>query len=312
MIVVAILTAGGGILVALNTPQGESWAWLSSVAVAGYLLPPVLLGGLASTWDTTSSGGARRGLRRALLVNVGIQVLATAVMCVFTVLTGAPWWLTVVFTAVGIAAMATTVVLLPRLQRMERAHPATTSAPQYGRAEFRRDRRKILVTMTVTLVAMAVLIGVLAVIFPGDLMALFRYPPLFAAMAGAIACLLASGRIGRQIRDLVDGDMARANRIGKVVVRGKNDPLSEEDAVLVPAYASLSWVAQAYSVIGFLLLIGAVAAVQVFAFANDPSETWPIWFAAACGVALIVIVPVSMIQLQRTRAYATGARQVVG
>lgn len=310
MVVVAILTAGGGILVALNTPRGENWAWLSSVAVAGYLLPPVLLGGLASFWDTTASGDARRGYRRALLVNVGIQVLATVVMCVFTVLTRAPWWLTAVFTMVGIAAMATAVALLPWLRRMERARPVSTSDLQYGRAEFRRDRRKILVTMAVTLVSVAALIGVLTTFFPGDPAVLFRYPPVFTAMAGAIACLLASGRISRQIRDLVSGDMARANRIGKVVVRDKDVPLSAEDRELVLTYASLSWVAQAYSNLGFLLLIAGVAAVQVFAFADDPSKTWPIWFAAACGAFVIAIIPVSMIQLQRTRAHASGGRQV--
>ncbi len=310
MVVVALLSAGAAILVGLNTPPGHGMAWLSSLAVGGYLLAPVLLASLMSFWDTTASEDARRGFRRALIVNVGLQVLATAAMCVFTVLTGAPWWLTVLFTAVGVAAMAGAVAVLPRLRRMDRARPAVDPRSAYGRTQLRRDLRKILLTMLVTLIGVAALIGVLTIFFPGDLVSLLRYPPLFAAMGGAIACLLASGRISRQIRDLVGGDMGRANRIGKVVVRGKNAQLSPEDEELVPTYASLAWVAQAYSVPGFVLLVGAAVAQQVFTIVDDPSDPWPLWFTAVAGVTLIAILPVTIIQLRRTRAYArsTGSR----
>ncbi|MCK8468271.1 hypothetical protein M0722_13810 [Microbacterium sp. KSW4-16] len=293
----------------MNTPRGEGWVWLSSVAVGGYLLPPVLLASLASFWDTTASADAQRGYRRALVVTVGMQVLATVVMCVFTVLTGAPWWVTVVFTAVGIAAMAAAVAVVPSLQRLERARPTGASGHQYGRAEFRRDLRKILVTMAVTLVAVAALIAALTLAFDNDLADVFWVSPLFALMAGAIACLTASSRVNRQIRDLVGGDLGRANRIGKVVVRGKDLPLSGEDAELVPAFASLSWVAQTYAALSSVLLVGSLLAMQVLTFADDPSDSWRIWYIALVGALIVAVIPLTVVQIRRTRTYASGDRK---
>lgn len=306
MVVVAVLTAGAGILIALNTPNGAGWAWLSSIAVGGYLLAPVLLGSLSTGWDTTGSPEARRGSRRVLLATVGLQVIATVVMCVFTALTGAPWWLTVLFAAIGAAGMAIAVALRPWLRRMDPVRPLdSSSASTYGRTEFRRDRRRIAVVAGASLIGSAALIGVLLAIFsPTDLGLAFWYAPVFAALGGAIACILVSGRLNRRIRDLVGGDVGRASRIGRVVVRGKTIPLSPDDAELAAPYASLSWVAQAYAAAGFSLVILATASVQVFALLGDPSDPWPLWCLALFGLALLLLVPVTVVQLRRTRAYA--------
>lgn len=305
IVVVAALSAGGGILIALNTPRGQNSAWLSGIAVSLYLVAPLVLGSLSAFWDTTASPEARRGYRRGLIAAAGVQVLATIIMCAFTAVTGAPWWLTVLFTAVGVAAMAAAVKLGPFVRRFERARPASSAPWIYGRGEFRRDLRNILATIGITLVVSAAVMGILlAMLAPDEFGLLFRWAPLFAVMGGGIACVVVMMRLNRRVRDLVDGDLGRANRIGKVVVCGKAIPLTAEEAELAVPFASLSWVAQAYQAAWFVALIPVLALMQVFSFVDDPSDPWPLWFAAFFIVLLIAVLPVTVIQLRRTRSYA--------
>lgn len=308
LLVVAVLSAGGAILIAVNTPDGRDLGWVAGAAVSGYLLAPLLLASLSSFWEVGRSADARRGERRLLLVMVGVQVLATVAMCVFTVATGAAWWLTPLFLVVGVAAMAAAVALVPFLRRVDRARPADTSPPGYGRAEFRRDLRRILVTTVATLVGGAVVMGgLLALLAPDELSLVLRYAPLLAVMGGGIACVLVSGRLGRRIRDLVGGDMGRADRIGKVVVRNKDISLSPEDEELVAPFARLSWVSQVYQLAWVILFFVATAALQLFRFADDPTDPWPMWFVVAFGAALIAVIPVTVIQVRRTRSFAVAA-----
>lgn len=308
VLLVAALSAGGAILVAVNTPDERDLAWLAGAAASGYLVAPLLLASLSSFWDVSRSAASRRGEQRLLLATVGLQVLATVAMCVFTVATGAAWWLTPLFLVVGVAAMAAAVAIVPFLRRVDRARPADTSPLGYGRAEFRRDLRRILVTVVATLIGgAAVAGGLLVLLAPDEISLVLRYAPLFAVMGGGIACILVSGRLTRRIRDLVGGDMGRANRIGKVVVRNKDIPLAPEDRELIAPFARLSWVSQVYQLVWVVLFFIVTAALQLFRFVDDPTDPWPMWFVVAFGVAFIAVVPVTVIQLRRTRSFAVDA-----
>ncbi|WP_223623091.1 hypothetical protein [Microbacterium sp. EST19A] len=307
IVVTAVLTAGAGILVALLTPDGADWALLSGIAVGGYLLAPLLLGTLSTFWNTTGSPEAHRYHRRLLLVTAGVQVLSTVAMCVYTVLTGAPWWLTVLFTAVGVAAMAVAVRVGPFLRRADRRRAVEAAPYVYGRAEFRRDFRTILIAVVSTLVgSAAVMSALLAAFSPDEFPLVLRYAPLFAVMGGGIACVLVALRLSRRIRDLFDGDLTRANRIGKVVVRGKRIALSPEEEDLIAPFASLSWVAQAYQLAWFVLLFVTLGGTQLLRFLADPGDAMPIWFVVLFGVGFVAVLPVTIVQLRRTRRFAAG------
>ena len=267
----------------------------------------MIVGSLFAFWDANQSDVARRMMRRSVLAATGAQVVATVLMCIYTVLTGAPWWLTVLFTVVGVALMALAVVIGPMVRGLP--VPANDGEQGYPRAEFRRDRRRIVITAIVTLIVVAALIGATLLIFrPEESVSLFAFAPLFAVMAAGIACTVVTLRLSRRMRDTVGGDLARVRDIGKVVIRGKAIELSPEDEDIASRFAALSWVVQAYQLVGFACVVAGVILINFRSLMQNGLDLYVLISLVILGATSVVAIPISLIQLRRTRRYASDHR----
>lgn len=300
--VTSALTAGGAFLLAVQTPRPGGWLLLASTAIAGYVIAPITLGSLLAFWDMDRSAGARRAYRRTVWAVIALQAISTILMCAYTALTSAPWWLTALFTGVAAALTVAAVLIGPVLRKAET--PAASAAGD-TRAEVRRDVRRITVTAVVVLLVTGVGLVILIVVTgDGDHFRLLAYAPIFAVMATGLACSLVSLRFGRRQRDAMGGDLGRVRDIAKVVIRGRSIPLSPEDTAAAARFAALSWVAQAYQLASFTCLFVALAAMQCMSLATDEPSPLHIWLLAFLAVTFVVLVPLVVVQLRRTRRYA--------
>lgn len=303
------LSTGGAVLLVLQADGPGDWLWLALTANLGLTIPPLSLGSILAFWDMGRSDAARRAYRRTLALAVGMQVIAVAALSAYVALTSASWWVIPLFTAVGVGLSACAIRVGPVLRRLEAPSSLRADGAVYSRTDLRRDLRRIVTTALVTAAVVSVGVAALSLTLNGGdegVWGLAAYVGIFALMGAGIACALVSARIGRQQRDLVDGDLGRMRDIGKVVVTAKKreEDLRAEDAEVAPRFAALSAVTQTYQAGWLLSLFLALGSMQVMRAIEDPTDLLAIGVAAFSGLALLTFGPLIAIQLRRTRRYA--------
>jgi hypothetical protein len=308
------LIVGAGLLLATHRPEVDGWLILALLAVGVTLTGPLVLGAVLTFWDMDRSLGARRIHRNVLWIVVGIQVLATVMVAVYSAVTGAAWWWPAVFAGTGIVLTAVAARVGPALRRAEeRSRGDEPASPGiYTRAEFRRDMLRLAWAAVIAFAVTAIGVGALIALLGVEFWWLLAWPGLFAVLAVSVGCSLAVIRLGRRQRDAVGGDLGKLREIAKVVVRMKDIPLSDEDEIAASRFAQVSWVTQAYqlasTVCGYISLIF----LQAVSVGTGVPIPFAAWLVGTITVALVVLVSISVVQLRRTRRYALAHRHLVG
>ncbi|TQJ32641.1 hypothetical protein [Microbacterium sp. SLBN-146] len=311
--VTAVLTMAAMFLVVVHSPRIDGWLVAPSLALVGTLIGPLVLGALLAFWDVESSTEARRFYRRALSLVVGIQVIAAVAMTVYCAVADAPIWMAVAFTGVGIGLTAAAVTIGPAAQRAEerRAVGAHAAWQPYTSPEFRSDLRKAAWTATITFVVTAALIVVMVISLGIDVWNFIAWPLIFAVISVGIVCTLVVFRLAQRQRDAVGTDLGRVRMIGKAVLRGKSDELSEADQPAAAKFADLSWVTQGYQLASQTCIYVALSAMQIFSLTSGIPNPFTGWILALFVLLWIVTTPIAIIQLRRTRRYAEGHRELI-
>ncbi len=304
-VVLMVVVAGGGILIATQTADFTGWVVAASASFSSAAVAPIILGAWLAYWDPDRSDAARRITRRMLLVVIGVEVVASVILVWSLAMSDAPPWVAVVLVLAVITAtfLAVHVGVLVRRRSADGDDP---SLPEdYPREAASRDLRRIsLVTAITFVLAFAALVTLVAV---SDLP--FGYAIAYAFVAAALAvslmCNLVVVRLSRAQRSMFDGDAGRVRAIGKLVLGRKRDvgTASEDDLALAARYAATLWVTLSYQTAGFVALYLSLILGQLVLVVSNGSVLSMI-IAAALAILAAVIFPIMGIQTRRARRFA--------
>jgi MFS family permease len=309
-VTVTTLFLAVSLLLLVQSARIDGWFIAPSLALVGTLIAPLALGSLLSFWDVEASPDARRFNRRARWIVAALQVVSAVIMTAYCAFTGAPIWVAVTIAAMGIALTAAAVTIGPAAQRADQRGADETPAvwQPYTPAEFRSDLRKAVWTAAMTLIVTGALIGVVVMSLGIDGWSFVAFPFIFAAMSASVVCTLVVLRLSQRQRDAVGSDLGRVRFIGKAVLRRNQIHLSETDQLAAAKFAQLSWVVQGYQLASQLLIYVGFAAIQIFTLTTNPFAVWLLALFVLLG---IVMTPIAIIQLRRTRRYAEAHRELV-
>ncbi|KNY07943.1 hypothetical protein [Microbacterium sp. GCS4] len=320
-IVILVFAVGGGVLLGTQSGGPSEWSALSAIPTTMYTIAPLILGSSLAFWDPARTASSRRAYRRTLIVTVTFQVLATVALSVYVALTGTAWWVVPVLVVGGIALTAGAVWLGPILRRTEKQSDRSATASEaaaYPRADLRRDVRHIVIAAVIgSAVGAAAVLALFVLLDDGEQP---TWEPLvfglmFGGLSVGIVCVVVVLRLSRQLRDLVDGDADRLKELGKVISRGKKISLSAENEAVAPHFAAVSSVLQTYTLGQLVCVVMAVGIPQIGVLLSRPSDVVQSVLSLVAvvlfGLFLVVGVPLGIVQLHRTRAYALDHGEVI-
>lgn len=313
VVLATILPVGVGVLLAVQSSDSSGGElFLGMFASVGFVLGPLLVGAWVAFWDPRRSGDSRRIFRRIWVTVIVSEVVSAGLIIAYTVVAGAPAWLPVAFIVVGAALMAV-AFWLGNLLRLTAPAPAALPAESfYPSAERRRDVRRTVVAALITLVVLGALCIALALtVGMGDAwFPVVSFPIAFALLVGGGVASLATFRLGRRARALVDGDLGRLRTIGKAITRSKGSTLAAEDEEAAARYAPAAAVLMTYQVINLVTLYFALGLLQINSLMSpntDPSSRiFSIVLLVFLVVTLAVVIPLQVRQIRRSRAYASA------
>lgn len=303
-----LLAIAGGVLVALELQRAPDW--LAAGADAGVPLVvvlPVLRGAWVASWDPRASPDVARSFRRGMVVAAALDLVAVALVATATVVAQGPVWLPVVVAVVAAVLLGLSRPLGDRLRRAERpVHPGQHWQP-VDPAAVRRTIAVATWTFVGSALVGAVGVAVLAVAvhWPAHrLLPLGLSVAQLVCLASAIVMALRVRPLQRGLRDLAGRDVGRLRRVAQVVVRGRDLPLDEDDALLAARYAAaLPVLLGLQSGFAGLLWAGIVCNLV-----GDVLEGFSPG-AVVLGVVVVLVavaVPTSVRRVRRARAYAAA------
>jgi uncharacterized membrane protein len=229
------------------------------------------------------------------------------------VVTAAPIWVPFVFIGIG-AVLLVAAMFVGRLLRAREPRTWSQDVPrEYSREERSRDLRRIGITMLITFVITSTAsVTLIVVTGPDGWLTLAVLAIALTLISGSLVSSFVVMRLGRTARTLVDGDLGRMRVIGKVVVRGKDILLSDEDQDAASRYAPLARVLLAYQLANFVLIYVALALMQVNLLTSERTAPFLVVFSIAflifIAVGLAVLVPLQVRQMRRASQYAATHR----
>lgn len=275
------------------------WVILTSLAMAPLLVGPVLLGSLAAYWDSRSSSGARAVFRRWMVGTLIADAAGAIVLVLFSVLTPAPWWIPAVL--IGVGAVATAVA--PAAGRSVYRADDSADPPPTSVDVPKKIRVLVIVFVTTLVVGGVVLVILLDVLGADDAVFGILFALAFALLAAAFTSSLTMISLGPGVRTILGADLGRAQKISKVVVRGKDIPLDEAELSTAARYAERMPTVIGFQIANFCLTYVAILTLQVPRMISG-LDTLTTFIVVLFVIGLVVLVPLQIVQLRRVQRYA--------
>ncbi|RFA19091.1 hypothetical protein [Subtercola boreus] len=311
IVIATALMLGGTLVVAFNTPRpltGSTLAIALAVgAISVFIYGPVLLGSLTAYWNVRRSDDAKRYFRRFTLVVLGLDVLGVAAIILYSVITGAPLWIPVLFIVVAAVLMVAARLVGPWLLRRDEARPHPKD--DWRPIEHREIMRKIVIIAATFAGFLVIGLVVFGAVLQAraDLSGFGRAlltSAQFASIASAFAGIIVSLPLNRQLRSITDRDLGLTRKFGMVVLRRKSIELDDRETTLATKYAAVMSVILSFQIGYFVLLYLGLGLGQVQSIASGRTSPFAIGLPLFLVVALLVLVPLLVVRIRRARRYA--------
>lgn len=308
VVVTTVLCLGAGLLVALEFHRASQGLLLAAaVATPLLVMGPLLYGALVGTWDRRSSETSRRVLRWWFLGLVAADVVAAVIVVVTSLSARAPLWVPVVVVVGSAGLFALAEPVGRAFRRAERPLPDPVDESILATAVVRRKARVVVVTFVSAVLVAAIGATVLALTSRNDhdtVLSAVLLAGQLTFTATAMAAVIVWLPYSRALRDAGGRDLARLRRIGRVVLRGKQDSLDEIDERAAVQYARIVPLALQFQLVYLGLLYLGIAFQFVSSAVRGDLGVLPWVFLALQVVALVVIVPLTLQRIRRAREYA--------
>lgn len=309
-LLVAAVGLGAGLLLIEHDPWVAVTAFVATTLVVSTPALACLM--VANLLFDLDQEDGRRFLRRFVYVTAGIQLLG--VLGMVPVALAAP-------DSVGylLGVVALSVVLLwcgVRLGTRFQRRLVVESAQHSAWSPWSKPRLRRAALRVVTVFALAGMIGCAAFVWWGFALddgegpsfgAPIVYGLSLGAIAAALACLVVSWPLVKDMRRVLGRDFATQKAIVRVVLRNKDDVLSEEAQHQAAAYAGIMAVYYRFQIAQFALLLGGLWLQQVWNLTSGPSDSLvPLTLGLVIGIPLVflTILPFIIREARRAKRYA--------
>ena len=315
LLIATVVTVGGIALIVLTSPDRTiGLLWLPVLTLTVFVDGPLLLGTLSSYWDVRRTPETWRAFRwwfRGVRI---AQALGALAIIAFAVLARAPWWVPVAAIALGflLDVLASRVARV-LLARDEARRPAEPGWQPVSRARI--VRKILIVAATFVVVLLLALLG-LSLLFGviGDeedsVASVLLYALEFAFLGAALACIVVTLELNRQLRENVSRDVVELRTIGKVVLRNKAIPLDEAQQVAAAKYAVLASITMPFTV-GYLTLLYIGLGMQQVERLQHGPDPLAIGSLVLFVVVFVVALPLTLLRARRARAYAAAHAELL-
>ena len=314
--ILGTLAAGAlGVAVALLVPASPDWVmFVASLSAMSLLLIPLFAGLATATliFDPDTADG-RRGVRRLVLVVAALELLSAvgAVLVAVAVPAITPHVVGVI--VVSVVLLVEGMRLGGRIRRRT-ARAAEDAAPwvSWSPAVVKRKvTRIVMVFVLVTVLATAAIVG-LGIAFDegGELsgtVALVGLAP--GLMSASIACMVVSWPLAKDLRRSLGNSYTEQKVIARVVLRGKDDELSEDGGLRAATYARIAASYLPFQIAQLVLLFAGIWFQQVWNLEQgsvDGMITFTRVVVVAYPVLVAVILPMLVVQARRAGRYAAA------
>jgi hypothetical protein len=303
VVVASALEVGAITLIVLTAPShAHGLIGLPSGAVGLIVYGSILLGSLRAYWDVGSSSGGRKLFRRWLIVVGSAEAAGVVITVVYVVMVSAPWWLPVALLVGAVLLTVAATAVGRALFAQEQVHrPIDPSWNPITAPVIARKRRAIAITFVAALVlglALFVIFGRGSV----HSLPLLTAVAEFAFFAAAIAGIVVTIPLSRQLRDALGRDLGMVRTVSKVVIRKKSIELSEAEQVAAVKYAVIVPTSLSFTLASLALLYTGVAIQQIGQLRyGDPIS---VLLLVLLVVILLVAFPLQIVQIRRARRYA--------
>lgn len=311
ILVATALVMGGLVVLIFSAPHpADGLVIAGSFALSLFVYGPLTLGSLTTYWDMKRSPESRRYYARWWWITVALEILAAIALIIFAI-GSAPIWLAPLFIAVGAILTVIAPVIGRALLRYERKRRPDADALEnwtpITRDQIARKVRAVAITFVVTFVIAIIAIAILGH-FVGKALDTFGTEATFAAefafIAGALACIIVTFPLNRQVRESTTRDIGVVRKIGRVVLRGKTADLSSDEEIAAAKYAVVISITLPFTLAYVAMLYIGIGIGQVRSLSSDhPSgiSLFVIWLYVAL---LVVLVPLYIVRIRRARRYA--------
>lgn len=310
LLITNLVTAGGIALIVLTSSERTaSLIWLPVLALTVFVDGPLLLGTLSSYWDVRRTPDTWRTFRwwfRGVRV---AQALGAIAIIAFAVLARSPWWVPVASIALGVLLD----VLAARIARVLYRRDEARRPAEPGWQPVTREQivRKILIVAGTFVVLLLIGVVAFSLLFAGVAGAddspasplLFAFQLAF--LGAAVACVVVTLGLNRQLRENVSRDVGELRRIGQVVLRNKPIDLDERQQVAAAKYAVLTSITTPFTIGYLALLYLGLGLQQVERLQRDPDPFVIGMLVLLIGV-FVAAAPLSVVRTRRARAYAAA------
>lgn len=308
VVVTTFLCLGAGLLVALEFHRASQGLLLASAIATPFLvMGPLFYGALVGTWDRRSSEPSRRLLRWWFLGVVAVDVVAAVVVVVTALSAHAPLWVPIVVLAGSAGLFALAEPVGAAFRRTERPLPDPLDESILAAGVVRRKARVVVVTFVIAVLVASVGATVLALTgehHHDSVLTAVLLAGQLTFTATAMAALIVWLPYSRALRDAGGRDLARLRRIGRVVLRGKQDVLDDADQRAALQYARIIPLALQFQLVYLGLLYVGIGFQFVSGVVRGDLGVFPGVFLVLQVVVLVVVVPLTLRRIQSARAYA--------
>lgn len=301
-----ILMGGVVLLVLQSDIENPAWIFAMSLAIIPFVYGPLTIGSFRAYWDVDGSDESRRYFRRVVRFVIGLEIVAAVVTVVSAAASSNGPLIPVVFIGTGVVLTAVALLVGPVAYRYDRAHP--TPQREWAAIQPAEIRRKIM-TIAITFVGVLALglvgLVVVNVLAPRALTVaqLLLFALSFACLAAGGVAILSTLKWNRRLRDVTDRDPARLRRIGRVVLRKKQEELDPRDVTAATRYAAVISITMSFQLAYLVLLYAGIVLQQINTMAEGLGGGFSIFLIALPVVVLAVILPLQVVRIRRARRY---------
>lgn len=301
----------GSALIVVTTRSGNAWA-LAGAGVGTALLGMVpMAAGIMASYTRWSDDVSKRHLRRWLAVGVGLQALG-AVLAILGAVGSAGVLVVGVEILVAVGLDFALVGMGRAARRRDRLPDSGDEWIDTTAADIRKGWRNAAIGFLIGL-AVAVVVLVIGVAlssrsdhgFDGQ----FAFEGLsFAVLGAAIGLMINAFRVARRMREATGSDYGTMRRIGRVVLRGKSEPLNADEEQRAARYATIASRWLPYQGAQYGLLYTGIVLTQVGALfgRHDEFGVVQITEIGLLIVVYAVLLPLLLRRARRASAYASA------
>lgn len=297
------------VVVTVASRDEGPWSFVAAGTGSALLVLVPMTAGLTVSYIRWSDPDARRRLRRLLWVGVVVQLLGAALTLLGST-SGAGAIVSIVEIVLAIALDVAFVAIGRAARKRDRLWHTGDEWVDTTAADIRKGWRNAAIGFVIGLAAAALLTTLLlATLNPRhrtiDLQITIDGLS-FAFMGAAFGLLSTAFRITRRMRLATGGDFSSARRIGRVVLRGKTDPLTPDEAQRAARYARVVRRWLPYQTAQFAFLYTGIVLIQVSALSgrNDSFNVVRIAEVVLLVAIYVVLTPLLLSRARRATAFA--------